>query len=61
MMNNFYLKRSKKSLKRKIGNRGYPKQIFLIVCEGERTEPNYFKSFRITSANVIVVGTGQLH
>ena len=25
------------------------KQSFLIVCEGEKTEPDYFKSFRITS------------
>ena len=24
-----------------------PKQRFLIVCEGERTEPNYFRGFRV--------------
>ncbi|MEH2293810.1 RloB family protein [Nostoc sp.] len=37
-------------------NRGYAdrkvetrelRQIFLIICEGEKTEPNYFKSFRV--------------
>ena len=31
---------------------------FLIVCEGEQTEPNYFRSFRV-SADVKVVGTGR--
>lgn len=35
---------------------------FLIVCEGERTEPNYFKSFRVpTQPNIIridIYGTG---
>ncbi len=31
--------------------------LFLIVCEGEQTEPNYFKRFRI-KASVVVVGTG---
>lgn len=23
------------------------RQVFLIVCEGEKTEPNYFKAFRV--------------
>ncbi len=31
---------------------------FLIVCEGEKTEPNYFKSFRV-NAVVEVKGTGR--
>ena len=31
---------------------------FLIVCEGEKTEPNYFKSFRV-NAVVEVHGTGR--
>ncbi len=44
--------------KRKSGNRGFPKKTFLIVCEGEKTEPNYFKSFRLTTLNVKVVGCG---
>jgi len=31
---------------------------FLIVCEGEKTEPNYFKSFRV-NAVVEVKGVGR--
>ncbi|MEH1946467.1 MAG: RloB family protein [Nostoc sp.] len=39
-------------------NRGYAdrkvatrelRQIFLIICEGEKTEPNYFMSFRVST------------
>ena len=33
------------SLTRKQGTRNV-KQSFLIVCEGVRTEPDYFKAFR---------------
>ncbi|MEG4070950.1 RloB family protein [Microcoleus sp. Pol11C2] len=42
--------------RRKINSRGYsprkletkePKERFLIVCEGSKTEPNYFRSFRV--------------
>ncbi len=25
------------------------RQIFLIICEGEKTEPNYFRSFRVST------------
>ena len=32
------------------------KQSFLIVCEGEKTEPDYFKAFRMTAATVKTVG-----
>lgn len=32
------------------------KRSFLIVCEGERTEPDYFRAFRMTSATVKAVG-----
>ena len=38
--------------------RGEPKQSFLIVCEGEKTEPNYFKSFRVKSASIEILGIG---
>ncbi|MBI5651282.1 MAG: RloB domain-containing protein [Chloroflexi bacterium] len=31
---------------------------FLIVCEGEKTEPNYFKSFRVPKQVVDVKGYG---
>ena len=34
------------------------KQTFLIVCEGEVTEPEYSNSFRLTSANVKAIGKG---
>jgi hypothetical protein len=30
----------------------------LIVCEGEKTEPNYFRAFRLSSATVQVEGCG---
>ena len=32
------------------------KQSFLIVCEGAKTEPDYFKAFRMTAATVKTVG-----
>lgn len=53
-----FWKRKKAYSKRKIGTRGTPKETFLIVCEGRCTEPNYFKSFRITSASIKVEGLG---
>lgn len=31
---------------------------FLIVCEGEKTEPNYFRGFRHSRVQVNVLGTG---
>lgn len=34
------------------------KQTFLIVCEGVNTEPDYFNTFRLTSAHVKAVGHG---
>lgn len=48
----------KPSMTRKVGNLGPPLKRILIVCEGTKTEPNYFKSFRITSAKVVVSGSG---
>ena len=56
--------------KRKSNSRGYsPRKVgtkeviqrFLIVCEGEKTEPNYFRSFRVPK-NVVeidVKGVGE--
>ena len=43
--------------KRKVGNKGPEKPRILIVCEGGKTEPNYFKCFR--PANIVVIGLGQ--
>lgn len=45
----------KSSLSRRQGVREI-KQSFLIVCEGEKTEPDYFKAFRMTAATVKAVG-----
>jgi hypothetical protein len=28
------------------------RQTFLIVCEGENTEPSYFKQFRLSTATI---------
>lgn len=53
-----FWKRKRRTLKREIGTRGRPKETFLIVCEGKCTEPNYFKSFKVTSANIKVEGIG---
>jgi hypothetical protein len=43
---------------RKVGNRD-PIPTFLIVCEGEETEPNYFKSFPVSTRPKIIDGAGQ--
>lgn len=32
---------------------------FLIVCEGERTEPAYFDGFRVPSVTIEIVGLGK--
>ncbi len=56
--------------RRKVKSRGYyerkvntreVRQRFLIVCEGEKTEPNYFKSFRVPKnvAEINVQGKGE--
>lgn len=52
---------------RRGGSRGYSRrrinarevrQRFLIVCEGEKTEPNYFNSFRVPTVVIDVRGFG---
>ncbi len=35
-----------------------PRERFLIVCEGAKTESNYFRSFRVTSADIQIFGAG---
>jgi hypothetical protein len=43
---------------RKVGNRKLI-PTFLIVCEGEKTEPNYFRSFPVsTRPEIDIVGAG---
>lgn len=53
--------------RRKSSHRGYSqrkvdtreiRQRFLIVCEGEETEPNYFKSFRVPKLVIDAKGLG---
>lgn len=34
------------------------KKTFFIICEGQNTEPEYFKSFPIKTAKVISYGLG---
>jgi len=47
----FWKRKLAKNLKRRMGIRK-PKDTFLIVCEGAKTEPNYFISFRLLSSYV---------
>ncbi|MCA6516209.1 MAG: RloB domain-containing protein [Chitinophagaceae bacterium] len=35
-----------------------PKPTILIVCEGENTEPSYFRQFKLSSATIKPVGEG---
>ena len=49
--------RSERNIRRKVGVRPV-RESFLIVCEGQNTEPEYFNSFRLTSATVKAVGKG---
>lgn len=51
--------RQKGSFKRPYGGRKPPKKRILIVCEGKRTEPLYFKAFHIPSVKVTIEGTGR--
>lgn len=50
---------SRYGLKRSTGAKGKPKKRILIVCEGEKTEPNYFRSFRVTSAVIKIKALGK--
>ena len=46
----------KKKFERPVGTKR-PEKTFLILCEGTKTEPNYFRSFHVISAQVEIVGT----
>ena len=56
MGDNYYGKKKSKPLRRKVDRRDI-RRSFLILCEGERTEPNYFSGFR-AKADVVAEGTG---
>lgn len=51
-------RRRHRSYSRRVATRR-PEKTFLIICEGTKTEPNYFKSFRVLSANVEIIGTAR--
>jgi hypothetical protein len=52
-------KRGKRTSRDRHVERIEPRRTFLIVCEGERTEPNYFKGFRVPAdVKVTVIGEG---
>jgi len=58
MPNRRHLHERSPKRKRQI-NRFEPRQSFLIVCEGQKTEPNYFRKFPIPADSVVdVKGTG---
>lgn len=46
------------NLKPRVVGTRQPIRKILIVCEGEQTEPNYFRSFRVASRVCDVRGTG---
>lgn len=48
----------RESYEREVATR-LPRKTFLIVCEGTKTEPNYFRSFEVLSAKVEIRGTGR--
>jgi len=49
-----FLQEGKAQYKRRV-NRFEPRIRFLIVCEGKKTEPNYFKKFPIPPDSVVEV------
>lgn len=57
-MSSRYVEKMRKRAKRRMRithrrvNTRVTKETFLIVCERHRTEPNYFKGFRLSSAKV---------
>ncbi len=53
-----YLKARQRSYIQRPVNRRNIRQRFLIVCEGEKTEPGYFLHFRVPKLVVDVQGLG---
>ena len=53
-------KKSPKNLNKLKRNKNFrpTRKKFLIVCEGEKTEPNYFLKFRVNQKLIEVVGVG---
>jgi hypothetical protein len=60
-MKNKYLtdrRRHEPNVERSIKPNKMLKKRYLIVCEGENTEPSYFKQFKLTTATIKTVGEG---
>lgn len=57
MKNEFSQPRGRVFPSRKVGGRPV-RSVFLIVCEGEKTEPNYFQSFPVPKSVREVHGVG---
>lgn len=59
---NLMPRRRQRSYRRRVNTREI-RQRFLIVCEGEKTEPNYFKSFRtynrLSNVQIEIIGIGE--
>ena len=55
------MRRNRKKIRKPFGSRESPKMI-LLVCEGEKTEPNYFREYinrsRATQVQIKIFGTG---
>ncbi|MBN2147989.1 MAG: RloB domain-containing protein [Anaerolineales bacterium] len=58
MVNKAHLRSQPRSRTRRGLNQYSPRQRFLIVCEGLRTEPHYFEGFRAPGLVLVVEGTG---
>lgn len=50
--------RDKNRSGRRVADTRSIREVILIACEGQATEPNYFSSFPIDPARVEIVGTG---
>jgi hypothetical protein len=53
------LMRRKRDVFTRLSKNKEPLKRILIVCEGEQTEPNYFRDFGLSSTEVMVVGAGR--
>jgi hypothetical protein len=52
-------RRKEKSIERFNNNTKTINQSFLIICEGENTEPDYFNEFKVSSARIEAIGEGK--
>ncbi len=55
MSNKNFKVRPRSKYNRKFQDRGKLKERILIVCEGEKTEPNYFRGFKVSSSQIVKI------